>query len=470
MCKDIVKCDNLASKTLAADNFFQSLYQKLAIACVVLDENGFCSHTNPAFELLAGQSSSALNRVSFISHIHPDQVDHFSELYSALLSGRIASFETENRWIRKQQEVTWVKCSLSRVVDLSGKEVCVVAQISDITRKKLVNSQLHSSESALEQCFNNAPIGMLWLDPLGLAWRINQSLLRFLDLSESAALGVPISNWLSKSHVSKINERLKAKRRVENYRASLKTSSGAKLSVLVDVVAIFEGEDFIRTDWFFRDITLRVDLERRVIEASELERRELGHELHDGLGQILHGAYFIASSMQQKLQRNGNEEHVDMNRIAACLNDAMTSVRSLAHGLQPVAALPEGLVSALGEHAVNIGQLYGIKCHFICPEPIEIQDPKVATHLFRITQESLNNAIKHSQCQQVCITFKQNGAALLLEVSDDGVSNIPEQSIRSGMGLRVMQFRAHAIGAELTVERNQHGGTAVCCCIDPFFN
>ena len=465
-----IKDSEVSDSGEVGDQFYRSVYENVAVACLVIQPDGSCSHCNPAFEYLAGKTSASLKGVPFIEYIHQDEVDHFQELYNALLSCRINSFEIENRWVCDKRKVSWVKCSLSLVAEPTVGDKCVIVQVVDISRKKRIRAQLRNSERALMQFFENAPIGMLWLDASGLTTRMNHAMLELLGSDEASTLGAPLSNWLPRSDLSKILQLLQGRRKVENYRARLEVSSGSKLYVLVDVVSIYEEDEFVRTDWFFRDISMRVDLEQQIIQASENKRRKLGHELHDGLGQVLHGAYFIASSMKQKLERNGHEALLDMSRITSCLTVAMTSVRSIARGLQPVAATPEGLVSALTDHTANVESMYGIQCHFNCVEQIEIHDPNVATHLFRIAQESIANALKHAQCQRISVVFSRKGRALVLAISDDGISKIPEHSLSRGMGLRVMQFRANSIGAELSVERNLQGGTEVCCNVDAYSN
>lgn len=458
---------------LSKQMFFQTIYKNVSIACVVLDLEGLCQHSNIAFAQLTGRAESEVLGDSFFAHLHPDELDHFRELFASIITGRIASFELENRLVRKDGTLVWVKCALYSVAEVPGEGTFIVAQVSDISRKMRIREKLRSSERSLEQFFDNAPIGMLWLDQRGGVTRINQSLLAMIGVEEAIAHGSSISDWVAQPELDKILALLQQTGKANNFRARIQRADGAGVCVLVDAVSICEGPVLKRTDWFFRDISHRINLEQRVIEAAETERRELGHELHDELGQILHGAYFIASSLKQKLKCKQIEEHVEMDRVSVCLSEAMLSVRNLARGLQPVSSMPEGLVRALEEHAANVSQLYSINCQFICLTPVEIVDPKVAMHLFRIVQEAVCNAVKHSKCHRIRIILKliqraQN--ALILEVNDDGKCQIPENTTRAGMGLRVMQFRAHAIGGSLAVERTSRGGTAVSCSIVPFLN
>ncbi|MFT4901235.1 MAG: two-component system sensor kinase FixL [Lentimonas sp.] len=452
------------------DTFFHRIYKRVSVACVVLCSEGCCCQSNSAFSQLVGMSESELRGVPFVSHVHPDEVNSFVELYGAILSERITSCEMENRLLRKDGRITWVKCLLSMVYEDNGNNRYIVIEVSDISRKKRIREKLRSSERSLEQFFDNAPIGILWSDAVGVITRVNRSMLTLVGFEGNQIFGSSISDWIVKPDLSRVLAQLKEKGEVKNYRAKLHTATGEDVHVIVDAVSICEGQQVTRTDWFFRDISARIHLEQRVIETTEAERQQLGHELHDDLGQILHGAYFISSSLRQTLKEKGIEEYTEIDRVATCLSEAMRSVRNIARGLQPVAALPEGLVDALERHAEHVQQIYGVKCNFFCPVNLQVADPKVATHLFRIVQESVSNAVKHSKCEHIHIMLKCFNKALILEVSDDGVCNIPEDSASQGMGLRVMQFRAHAIRGSLLIERNHRGGTLVRCLINPFIN
>ena len=92
-----------------------------------------------------------------------------------------------------------------------------------------------------------------------------------------------------------------------------------------------------------------------------------------------------------------------------------------------------------------------------------------ATHLYRIAQEAVNNALRHSQAAEICISLRQNENQIVLEVSDNGVgidavdAGVATTRKDRGMGLRTMEYRAGMIGGALHVERREAGGTLVRC-------
>lgn len=237
-----------------------------------------------------------------------------------------------------------------------------------------------------------------------------------------------------------------------------------------------------------RDITDRKQLQRHILEVSSEEQRRIGRELHDGTGQELTGLSLIAVTLLDlvqsvpELNADGKAvrqmSEIDFNRICNTIRklnqklaDANRHVHQLSHGIMPVQIDAEALHSSLEELASATNMPPAVYCDFDCPGPIVISDNSTATHLYRIAQEAVNNAIRHSHAGRICISLRQIGDELVLEVSDDGIgideahSRIAMARKDHGMGLRTMQYRAGMIGGVLQVERRQTGGTRVKCAL-----
>jgi two-component system, NarL family, sensor histidine kinase NreB len=209
------------------------------------------------------------------------------------------------------------------------------------------------------------------------------------------------------------------------------------------------------------DITERRRLEEEVLRISEIERRHIGQDLHDGLGQHLTGIELLMQALQSKLPTKNREE---AERIAGNVRRAIEQTRALARGLSPVELDANGLMSALQELAAHVEALFRVRCTFSCPAPVLVPDNTAATHLFRIAQEAASNAIKHGQAKNVDITLQRTAEEVQLIVSDDGSGlRLPEtKSERQGMGLNIMRYRAEMIGAAFSVKSGK-AGTVVTC-------
>ncbi len=217
-----------------------------------------------------------------------------------------------------------------------------------------------------------------------------------------------------------------------------------------------------------RDITERKRLEAEVLRISEDERKRIGDDLHDDLGQQLTGIRLFSTTLANQLRARSAPEADRAATITDSLDKALNLTRSLARGLHPVAASPEGLMIALDDLTSRTSGLFGLPCSFVCRNPVHIHQPAVATHLFRIAQEAVTNAVKHAHASQIEIKLSSNNRSTELSIRDDG-TGIPifDPVVEStGMGMRIMNYRADMIGGTLQIQRNASGaGTTVTCTI-----
>jgi two-component system sensor histidine kinase NreB len=203
-------------------------------------------------------------------------------------------------------------------------------------------------------------------------------------------------------------------------------------------------------------------LEKQILEISERERRRIGQDLHDGLGQHLSGLELMVQALARKLEVHDKEDAAQATRISDHLREAIRQAKSLARGLSPVDLQANGLMSALQELALNVREIFRANVSFEARTPVLLQDNARATHLFRIAQEGLSNAVKHGGANNVRIEIEEKGSEVILSVSDDGRGFNPTQS-SSGMGLRIMEYRAGMIGGKVRLETASGQGTKVIC-------
>jgi signal transduction histidine kinase len=209
----------------------------------------------------------------------------------------------------------------------------------------------------------------------------------------------------------------------------------------------------------------RTLLQEELLDAIEQEQERTGRDLHDGLGQQLTGIAFLAKGLEEKLSRNSIPEGADAGKIAVLVTQAVSHTRSLARGLSPLPVGGNSLMSALEELAASASSLFGVACRLRCDPPVLLQDNTVATHLYRIAQEAVDNAVKHGRPSQVLISLAQAGGTITLSVADDGRGLQGEPQNVEGMGLRIMRYRAEVIGAMLAIQPRPQGGVVVTCSI-----
>ena len=215
-----------------------------------------------------------------------------------------------------------------------------------------------------------------------------------------------------------------------------------------------------------RDISERKRLEAEVLQASEQEQHRIAQDLHDGLGQQLAGISCLSNILQKELTKRAPAQAATASKISSLLDVAVAQSRALARGLHPIAPEANGLMVALEELAAGTAELFKVGCRFVCPQPALMEDYTAATHLYRIAQEAVFNAIKHGRARRIEILLSSTSERLLLTVRDDGKA-VPsmEQLARQqkSIGLRIMRYRAGKIGADLAFQRNESGGTDLIC-------
>ena len=212
------------------------------------------------------------------------------------------------------------------------------------------------------------------------------------------------------------------------------------------------------------DITERRRLEQEIINISEQEQRRIGQDLHDGICQQLAGIELMSQVLAQALAPKTKKHSAQAGQIAAHVRETIAQTRMLAHGLCPVVLESEGLMSALQELAHSTTQIFGVNCTFHCEHSVPVHNPSTATHLYRIAQEAVANALKHGQATQIEIGLAAQPNRVFLAVKDNGCG-IPTLPPRTGAGLRIMQYRAGMIGGSVVIQRGEPDGTTVACSV-----
>lgn len=211
-----------------------------------------------------------------------------------------------------------------------------------------------------------------------------------------------------------------------------------------------------------QEMATRKRLEGALLQNSEQQRRAVGRELHDGLGQQLTSLAFFGATLAQQLQSRGLAEAELAQRIVTLVNQAMEMVRALTRGLYPAVLERAGLRAALRELVDNTNTLAGVTCALRAPSEVIGDDGVLAIHLYRIAQEALGNALKHGHARHIEIWLERTSAHYRLTIRDDGAGFDPATVAEGvGMGLHNLRYRAELLGGVLHLESRVGEGTTV---------
>jgi signal transduction histidine kinase len=240
------------------------------------------------------------------------------------------------------------------------------------------------------------------------------------------------------------------------------------------IVAMFEffREDEFRPDPEVFEVMYRIGAQiGRVVERRELEhaleeltveeQRRINSELHDGIGHELSGLAFYVNSFHLKLQDEKSPYIEQASEILTGIRTAMKELRAVLKGLTAVDIAEDGLPAALSEMAARTENRTGIQCECLTYHQIRLPTRTIATQLYRIAQEAVNNSVKHADADRIGICLESDEEEITLTVYDDG-KGIDTDRSTDGLGLGIMKHRASLIGGETTIEPAVGGGTQVC--------
>ena len=208
------------------------------------------------------------------------------------------------------------------------------------------------------------------------------------------------------------------------------------------------------------DLSTQQTLQREILAIPAREQQRIGEELHDGLGQQLTGLSMLAQSLLNKASK---PEHELACQLASGLHEALTQVRALSRGLMPVQIYADGFMMSLQEITENIEQQSQISIKLQIDNVVLLFDDSTATHLYRIVQESLNNAIKHADASQINVSLKIEQDHGVLEIIDNGIGIPLNLEGSSGLGLNIMRHRCGLFDGEISINPDGNPGTRVCC-------
>jgi PAS domain S-box-containing protein len=431
---------------------------------ITIDERGAIESFNPAAEKIFGYRAREIigkNVSILMPQPHRRQHDAFIGNYLRTGHAKIIGIGREVSGRRKNGSTFPMDLSVSEV-RLANRRL-FTGFVRDITgRKEAEKALLHYA--ALVESSDDAIVGKT-LEGYVTSW--NEGAEAVFGYTREEMTGKHISILIPpdrKDEEPEILEKIKRGESVDHYETIRRRKDGGLIDISVTISPIRDPDGKITgASKVARDITERKRLEREILEISDREQRRIGHDLHDGLCQHLAGIELMSQVLEQKLSPQSRDDAKRAGDIAKNVREAIGQTRSLARGLSPVTLESEGLTSALHELAVNTEKLFNVKCRFDGDLQVVVYNHAAATHLFRLAQEAVSNAIKHGKAKRISIHLKADPGRIYLAVNDNG-RGFPKKSPASkGMGLRIMQSRAGMIGGTLTIEQNAGGGTSVIC-------
>jgi PAS domain S-box-containing protein len=405
--------------------------------------------------------------VRWYQQIHPKDKDRWSlEAANVFLTGK--PLRSAYRVISRDGRVLWFHCEAKLMRREDGRPWFMHGVAFDITELKKTEEALQNERNVVSAIFDTVGALVIVMDPAGRIARFNRACEQATGYSFEEVKDRYVWDLFTppeKPDRFRIAfERLHSGQPADDYETNWLLRDGTR-RLIAWSSTVLPGNDgkpsFIIATGI--DITEKKRLEKSILEVSGREQRRIGQDLHDGLGQHLTGIAFLAKVQEQNLAAQGLVEAAAAGKIVRLVNEAIYKTRELSRGLHPVLSEPNGLVMALQQLALEVEDVFHVPCRFEVGEDLFIYDENVATHLFRIGQEAVHNAIKHARPNHIRIVLSSLKTGGALTVTDNGRGLPADARTRTGMGLNIMNYRAGMIGGSLEVERRSGGGTRVTC-------
>ncbi len=457
----------------ADSGVLQTLVDNARLLVMKLDLEGRIIWCNSVFEELAGCSLETLYGQEWISAFVPAADQESTRRLCRGMVGQNRGDVHTKPFLSAPLGIREIEWSHSDLLDEQGNPVGIICIGRDVTELQSTRQALVDAEQRNRAVLETAVNAIITMNDQRLIETVNTATERLFGYSREEMVGQNVKMLMPEPY-STLHDQY-----VENYKqsgkrkiigigrevvAQCKDGTIFPIDLSVGEVVLANGKRLFTG--IIRDLTERKLLEDKILRISEEEQHRIGQDIHDDLCQQLAAIGCLAKVVQTRLKKTDSSAAADVEEIVHLLTAANQRAREMARGMVPVVLDSSGLTAALDDLTRTTQQIFAIEVAFNCQPPVEVNDTQVATQLYRIAQEGISNAIKHSQANKVALTLAADLCGLRLVIQDNG-RGLPDgrSGAGTGMGLLTMSRRARMVGGELSVANHPLGGTLITCSV-----
>jgi two-component system, LuxR family, sensor kinase FixL len=341
----------------------------------------------------------------------------------------------------------------------------VRTRLRRLAEHRATKDALIATEDRLRTVLSTASDAIVTFDADGIIRHANPATSRLTGFAAADLPGLSLDTLLPGAEAAQsVDTRFHHRQSLSDtsHDAIVRHKDGSFIPIDLAVSPMGDGRLFTG---IIRDMSQRRELQKEVLDSAEEERRRIGGDLHDALGQHLTGITYLAETLQKQVSDADAEAARLAGRISELLKETIEQTRRLVRGLYPVDPRPDGLRDALTSLAKRLEEDFHVTAAFECPDEFVFNDSNAANHLYRIAQEACSNAVRHGGAKQLKIRVVRDEHWMHLMITDEGGGFELDDSPAAGLGLRLMRYRAGLIGGRLSVNSEPEVGTSVVCTI-----
>lgn len=204
-----------------------------------------------------------------------------------------------------------------------------------------------------------------------------------------------------------------------------------------------------------------------IIETQENERKRIARDLHDSTVQNLTTMMHKTELCTRLIDIDPIRAKLELQTMVGTIKSTINDMRNTIYGLRPMALDDLGLIPAIDKHIRDVSANYNIKILFKLHNQEKPLLPVINLTLFRIIQESVNNAIKHGQANNIWIDIYYFEKSVKVQVRDDGIGFNKDtllkanENIFSGYGLSMMKERVSILSGDFNIDSEGNEGTKI---------
>ncbi len=439
------------------------------VACGIwIHQDGRFRYFNPQVVAITGYSQQELASMDIWRLVHPDFRDALRERAEARLRGEKVPSRYDYKILTRDGEERWVDFSAA-MIQYEGKPA-VLASAFDVTAAKRSEHESRERTAYLQALLSNSPLGIVVMDADHRVQLCNRAFEEMFLYSQNELAGKNLDHFVAPH----IEEAAEFTRRIQSGQSVHATTQrcrkdGSRVDVELHGVPMFLDGRLVGCYGIYQDITERIKAEEslrnltfRVMRIQEEERARIARELHDDISQRLGVLTFqLDQVLQDSLEAESpsGRQLITLSKIA---HQLCGDIQHLTRHLHPSHVEIVGLVSAVSGFCAEYARQNGFEVEFAHSLVPEALPQEVKLCLYRVAQEAIRNAQKHSGCRRVRVELTGAPEAIQLCVSDAGKGFEPASARGfDGLGLVSMTERVKSLGGQLRIQSRPGDGTSL---------